>query len=432
MTSTDTTTGDAAPDDATNDIRGADAQPGARPKPVSVTDRFESLDVLRGVAILGILMLNVQAFLMAPNAYVYPPAHMDYSGANLTTWFIAHVFFEQKFITIFSALFGAGMLLMVGEAPDASRKLHFSRMRWLLVFGLIHLFVFWFGDILTTYAIAGFIIVLFRHMSPTKLIVWGVIWTLISGLVLVGLFGSFALIPEEANMTAVDLGMAYSDERLADIVNAYQAGFLQSRAENAINAAGGLVFGLTLFGGRIIGVMFLGMALFKLGFLTAKWSVPNYLITTVVGLGVGLPLAWYGASHAIASDFALDGIWINAGSNYIGSLFVALGYASIVMLICKAPWAKILRYPFAAAGRMAFTNYLSQTFIMVFIGVGGIGLGLFGQVERVQQAQIVMAVWVFQLVFSVLWLQVFRMGPLEWLWRSLSYGKVQPILKAKA
>ena len=408
------------------------ADPPAPRAPVSAGDRFESLDVLRGVAILGILMLNVQAFFMAPNAYVYPPAHMDYSGANLTTWFIAHVFFEQKFITIFSALFGAGMLLMVGEAADASRKLHFSRMRWLLVFGLIHLFGFWFGDILTTYAIAGFIIVFFRRMSPTKLIIWGVIWTLLSGLILVGLFGSFALIPEEANMTPVDLGMAYSDERLAQIVNAYQSGFLQSRAENALNAAGNFFFGTVLFGGRIIGVMFFGMALFKLGFLTAKWSVPSYLITTVVGLGIGLPLAWYGASHAIATDFELSGIWVNAGSNYLGSLFVALGYASIVMLICKAPWAKILRYPFAAAGRMAFTNYLSQTLIMVFIGVGGIGLGLFGQLERVQQAQLVIAVWVFQLIVSVIWLQLFRMGPLEWLWRSLSYGKLQPILKPKA
>lgn len=420
-----------------NDAAHGQETPAAKPKPthtapVAVKDRFESLDVLRGVAILGILMLNVQAFLMAPNAYIYPPAHMDISGANATSWFIANVFFEQKFITIFSALFGAGMLLMVGDKPDASRKLHFNRMRWLLVFGLIHLFVFWFGDILTTYAIAGFIIVFFRQMSATKLIVWGLIWITIAGILMVGLIGSFALIPEEAGMTPVDLGMAYSDERLADIVGAYQAGFLQSRLENVINAAGGLTFGLLMFGGRIVGVMFIGMALFKLGFLTARWSVVSYVISAAIGLGLGLPLAWFGASHALEVNFDLAQLWVHVGGNFIASLLVAFGYASVVMLICKAPVLKIIRYPFACAGRMAFTNYLSQTFIMVFISVGGIGLGQFGQLERFEQVQLVIAVWVFQLIFSMIWLQLFRMGPLEWLWRSLSYGKVQPIMKAKA
>ncbi len=397
--------------------------------PIAVKDRFESLDVLRGVAILGILMLNVQAFLMASNAYIYPPAHMDVTGANLNTWLIAYIFFDSKFITIFSALFGAGMLLMVGEEPDASRKLHFSRMRWMLVFGLIHMFVFWFGDILTTYAIAGFIIVFFRRMSATKLIIWGLIWLFITGALFVGAMAAMGLAPPEAFEESHPF--LYEPDVLQDMVAAYQDGFLASRGYNALNGAmnlGSLVF----FGGRIVGVMFLGMALFKLGFLTARWSVLSYAICVVIGLGLGWPLAAYGATAMVESGWALNTIWVMLGSNYIAMLLVAFGYASVVMLVCKAPWLKIVRYPFACAGRMAFTNYLSQTFIMVFIAVGGIGLGQFGQLERVQQAQLVMAVWVFQLIFSMLWLQVFRMGPLEWLWRTLSYGKIQPILKAKA
>jgi uncharacterized protein len=173
------------------------------------------------------------------------------------------------------------------------------------------------------------------------------------------------------------------------------------------------------------------MALFKLWFLTARWGVMSYLICLVIGLGLGWPLAAYGAYTFADSGFALDTIWIMVGSNYVAMLLVAFGYASLVMLICKAPWLKIVRYPFACAGRMAFTNYLSQTLIMVFIAVGGIGLGQFGQLERIQQVQLVMAVWVFQLVFSMIWLQLFRMGPLEWLWRSLSYGKFQSILKPR-
>lgn len=396
--------------------------------PVALKDRFESLDVLRGVAILGILMLNVQAFLMAANAYIYPPAHMDITGVNLTTWLVQYTFFDSKFITIFSALFGAGMLLMVGEEPDASRKLHFRRMTWLLIFGLLHMFVFWFGDILTTYAIAGFIIVFFRRMSATKLIVWGLIWLAISGVLFVGLMAAMGLIPE--GQLADNHPFLYDPQYLADIVGAYQSGFLDSRGYNAINGAMSLG-SLVLIGGRIIGVMFLGMALFKLGFLTARWGVMSYLICLVIGLGLGWPLAAYGAYTFADSGFALDTIWIMVGSNYVAMLLVAFGYASLVMLICKAPWLKIVRYPFACAGRMAFTNYLSQTLIMVFIAVGGIGLGQFGQLERIQQVQLVMAVWVFQLVFSMIWLQLFRMGPLEWLWRSLSYGKFQSILKPR-
>jgi len=142
-------------------------------------------------------------------------------------------------------------------------------------------------------------------------------------------------------------------------------------------------------------------------------------------------VAW-GGQVAIAHDFSLDTMWIHTATNYGGSLLVSLGYAALINLACKAAWLKLIRAPFAAAGRMAFTNYLSQSIVMVFLTVGGIGLGLFGELERVQQAQLVVTVWIVQLIVSVLWLQVFRFGPFEWLWRSLSYGQLQPIMKVKA
>lgn len=396
--------------------------------PVSAGDRFESLDVLRGVAVLGILMVNVQAFMMAPNAYMHPPAHMDYTGANATAWLITHVFFEMKFITLFSAMFGAGVMLMVGEARDASKSLHFSRMRWMLLFGLVHLFGLWFGDILTTYAIAGFIIVAFRHMSPTKLIVWGLIWITLTGLVLIGNFAVIGLVTEEQ---AREFGMGlYTQEALSTLVAQYQGGFVESRAANASMGALSLVSGV-MFGGRIIGVMFIGMALFKLGFLTGRWSVPAYGAALVAGLGLGLPLVAWGGLQAVDNGFPLDGLWIDKATNYVGSLFMAFGYASLIMLICKAPGLKLIRLPFAAAGRMAFTNYLTQTVVMVMLATGVFGSALFGEIERVEQMQLVIVVWIVQLIVSPLWLMVFRFGPLEWVWRSLSYGKVQPFLKAR-
>jgi len=399
--------------------------------PVTAAARFESLDALRGLAVLGILMVNVQAFTMVWEAYQYPPAHMDLTGANLSAWFVTHVFFELKFITIFSALFGAGVLLMAGDGDDQDRvRLHRRRMTWLLIFGLLHAYLLWFGDILTTYAVAGFIIVLFRRMSASKLIVWGGVWTLLSGILLVLAMSALALAPE--SMDAAELGMAPTPEALAERVATYQAGWLDSRPTNALGALIGQLSSMTLFAGRVIGVMFFGMALFKLGFFTAQWRARSYLISAVLGLGVGLPPIWLAASHAVETGFALDGLWIHTMANYVGSLFVSLGYASLVMLACKAPWLALVRKPFAAAGRMAFTNYLTQTLTMVFLTVGGIGLGLYGELERMQQVQIVLAIWVVQLIWSPIWLAFFRYGPFEWLWRSLTYGKLQPIGRQRA
>jgi uncharacterized protein len=394
--------------------------------PVTAADRFESLDALRGLAVLGILMVNVQAFTMIWEAYQYPPAHMDISGANLSAWFVTHVFFELKFITIFSALFGAGVLLMAGDGDDQDRvRLHRRRMTWLLVFGLLHAYLLWYGDILTVYAVAGFIIVLFRRMSPSKFIVWGLVWTVLTGLLL-GL-ATFALSLAPDSMDAAALGMAPTPEALAERVAAYQSGWLDSRVSNALQALIGQLSSFTLFAGRVIGVMFLGMALFKLGFFTAQWSARSYVIAAVIGLGLGLPPIWLAANHAAQAGFPLDGLWIHTSTNYFASLLVSLGYASLVMLACKTPALKLLRAPFAAAGRMAFTNYLTQTLIMVFISVGGVGLGLYGEIERAQQVQLVLAIWVVQLIWSPIWLRFFRYGPFEWLWRSLTYGGLQAI-----
>lgn len=397
--------------------------------PVAAKDRFESLDVLRGIAVLGILMVNIQAFAMVFTAYQNPPSHMDFTGINQTAWFFQHVFFEMKFITLFSALFGAGIILMVGDGPDSSTKVHYRRMLWLLAFGLVHAYALWFGDILVTYALAGMIVVLFRRMSAGKLVFWGLFWTALTGLMFVGLMSSFAFLPE--GMTAEDVNMALPPDQLAAQVAAYQAGWLESRGYNALGAFTGQLFSV-VFAGRIIGVMFLGMALFKSGFLLARWSVARYLISAVIGLVLGLPLVWFGAEHALATGFELGGMWVHIATNYTGSLLMAFGYAAVVMLICKAPWLSIIRAPFRAAGRMAFTNYLTQSIAMVFIFVGAPGLGLYGTMERIDQVQLVLAVWVVQLIVSVLWLQVFRYGPFEWLWRALTYGKLHPILKERA
>lgn len=395
--------------------------------PVGEAERFESLDMLRGLAVLGILMVNIQAFAMYWGTLSYPPAHMDLSGANQTVWFVTHVFFELKFITIFSALFGAGVLLMVGQDESASKRLHFSRMTWLLIIGAIHGFVFWFGDILMPYALAGMVVVYFRRMSPAKLIGWGLAGIALTGLLMVASTWAQGMVPEASEPQP--FGVNPDEETLTNWVSAYQSSFAGSRIYNAIGELFSLLGQVTLFAGRLLGVMFIGMALFKLGFLTAKWSFTAYLVAGLLTAASGVALSWYGGLHAIKTGFAMSELWVHTGLNYVASLLAAFGYASLVMAICKLDWLKLLRLPFVSAGRMAFTNYLTQTLAMTFIFVGAPGLGLFGTVERTGQLKIVLAVWVVQLIVSTLWLRVFRFGPFEWLWRSLSYGRLQPFLR---
>ncbi len=398
--------------------------------PVSSKDRFESLDILRGVAVLGILMVNAPTFFYYWGAFEYPPAHMDITGANADAWRLMTVFFEQKFITIFSALFGAGIMLIVGDSADASTKLHYRRMLWLLAFGLVHGFLFWFGDILTAYALIGMLAVLFRRMSVLKLVLLGLVGILLTNLLIVA--NEYATSMAPTMLEPTPFGIVPDDQTLTSWVGAYQSGFWPSRVFNAIGNAIAQLSGIIFFGPRVLGVMLIGMALYKSGFLLARWSLPAYAALAVICLGVGLPALWLATGPVVETGFALETTAVAGSVNAFASLVVALGYASLVMLIAKIDWLRLLRAPFAAAGRMAFTNYLTQTFAMVALATGVFGAPLFGVIERAELVMLVLAVWLVQLIISPLWLLVFRFGPFEWLWRCLSYGRFQPILKAKA
>ena len=398
--------------------------------PVAAKDRYVSLDVLRGLAVLGILMVNAPTFFIYWGAMEYPPAHMDVMGANADAWRIMTVFFEQKFVTIFSALFGAGIMLIVGEAEGASTKLHYRRMLWLLAFGLAHGFIFWFGDILTAYALIGMLAVLFRRMSVIKLVLWGLALIALTNLIMVLNEISMAQSPVMLEPSA--FGVVPDAESLAMWVNAYQSGFWPSRVFNAIGNAVAQLSSIIFFGPRVLGVMLIGMALFKSGFLLARWSAGLYAALGVVCVGAGLPALWWASSRVVESGFAHDTLWIVGTMNAFASLVVAFGYASLMMLISKFDVLKLVRAPFAAVGRMAFTNYLTQTFVMTALATGVIGAPLYGAIERHEILYVVMSVWAVQLIISPIWLSVFRFGPFEWLWRSLSYGKLQPFLKAKA
>ncbi len=390
------------------------------------TDRFISIDALRGIAVLGILMMNVQGFAMSPFAYDNPTMQMDLTGDNLSVWALAHTFFAFKFITIFSALFGAGIILMAGEGEDTGR--HYPRMVWLLVIGMIHAYLIWWGDILVTYALLGMLAVKARRMAPLPLVVWGLVLIAVSGLIMVGGAYVGAMLGGEGSAEQD----AFMADMLANSTTAYQSGYLDRLPWNVGFALMGQIAGMIMLGARTLGLMFIGMALMKSGFLSASWSTARYAILSALFLVAGWYMNHMSTTTLIGGEFSPQATADGNAWSYPGSLVLAFGYASFVMLVSKIGVFSLIVKLFAATGRMAFTNYLTQSLIMTFIFVGMPGLGLFGTVERVDQAKLVLLVWALQLVWSPIWLHFFRFGPLEWVWRTLTYGKAQPLLKGQA
>jgi uncharacterized protein len=402
--------------------------------PVAPSQRIISLDVLRGFAVLGILVMNIQSFSMIEAAYINPTAYGSLEGANRLVWMLGHLFTDTKFVTIFSILYGAGILMMSQRAESRGQSpagLHYRRSIWLIVLGLMHGYLLWYGDILFKYGVCALLAFVFRHARPRRLLTVGIIIFSVSFFLYLFFGWSVRYWPRESYQQNLEFWEP-SEETVSHEISAYQGSWLAQMGHRAHSALRHqtLVFVIRSFW-RILGLMLVGMALFKWGVLTAARSRRFYLIAMVLGLCIGLPLVFYGIRENFAHDWTMPySLFYGLLYNYWGSVFVSLAYISAVMLICKAVRTGLVAKAFAAVGRMAFTNYIVQTLICTTIFYGH-GLGLFGQIERQEQILIVFAVWAFQLVGSPVWLRYFRFGPLEWLWRSLTYGHVQPMRVAR-
>ena len=399
-------------------------------RPTQPKERIIALDFLRGFALLGILLMNIQSFAMPAAAYFNPTAYGDLTGINYWVWTLSHIFADSKFMTIFSILYGAGIILItqkMEEKGERSAGLHYRRTFWLLVIGLIHAYLLWYGDILVTYAIIALIAFFFRKLSPRWLIIWGVV--ILSLCSFLSLFIAVGLPSFPAEVRA-DLMADWSPTAatLAEEVAIYQSGWLAQMAHRvpasiAMNTTSFFFWGLWRAGG----LMLIGMALFKGGILTAQRSVTFYRNMLLIGFGLGLPLVIYGVIRNFADGWTLDyARFIGFQFNYWGSLGISLGYIAAIMLIAKSGRGTALISRFAAVGRTALSNYLLQTILSILIFYG-FGLGLFGQVERIGQLMIVLGIWIVQLIVSPIWLRYYRFGPVEWVWRSLTYGQPQPL-----
>jgi len=391
------------------------------------TDRIANLDVLRGLGVLGILAVNVAAFAQPFSAYAWPALHpFPNEGDSATVWWATHTFFERKFVTLFSMLFGASLFLVGGERRDPQRSpVIRRRLTWLLIFGLIHGTLIWYGDILLLYAVCGLLLLFFRSWKGRTLLTVGALLYYVPTLLGLGAMSIMALAPPEAQAEALK-GMQASFGTPAQIqaeIAAMQssfAGAFQQNLDNWIKLQSMSVFGYLL---PTLALMMVGMGLLKTGVFSGRAPVLLYVVMALAGAGALYAIGLQARMNMEAGFPLLAMIGPGSAANALLAPVATLGYVALVALLLKAGALGKLLSPLKAVGRMAFTNYIAQSVILTSIFWGGRGFGLFGELDRPQLAMIVAAVWMFQIVVSNLWLARFSQGPLESVWRALSFGK---------
>ncbi|WP_447725030.1 DUF418 domain-containing protein [Sphingomonas koreensis] len=408
----------------------------------TASDRILTLDTVRGVAVMGILLLNIIAFAMPPAAYMNPRAYGGSEGLDLAVWLGNFILFDGKMRGLFSFLFGASTLLVIDGATakgESAAKTHYARMVWLLVFGLVHCWLIWWGDILNHYAVIGMMLFFFRNTPVKRLIGIGIALLVLQQLIALamimgvefaraGIASPDAETARNAREMLDGFNLAFGvppEAALTSDVATYRGGWLDIARERFKTAASAPLSMLFIFGCETLAYMLFGMAAFRSGMLTGAWERRRYLRWVAIGFGVGIPAYIALAILMIGADFSMSSIVLGVIVLTVPVRpLMILGWASLIILLMRPGGALTTRI--AAAGRMAFTNYLATSLICTTLFYG-YGLGWYGELSRAEVYLVVFAVWALMLLWSKPWLERFAYGPLEWLWRSLARGSFQPM-----
>ncbi|HLW27712.1 MAG TPA: DUF418 domain-containing protein [Kiloniellales bacterium] len=387
-------------------------------------NRIGLLDVLRGFAILGILLMNVQSFGMVSGAYLNPKALGEPPVADYLIWLLTHLLVDEKFIAILTMLFGAGLLLMAQRSKLTSgefERVFRRRMLWLLAIGLIHGLLLWRGDILTTYAICGMAAIYFRHMPPWKLLKIAIALMLVPTVVIILMTAGLQLLPEQRLAELSTRHWLPTREVIREEVALYTGAWLATAGARALD-------GLTIQAWmlvterfwRVLALMLIGMALLRIGFLMGQWPSERYRRNGLLALAIGLPTVALGVLFNEYFEWDLRySLYLGKLANYWASGVVAFGWIALIAVLAHYDMLGRIGTWLTAVGRLALSNYLLQTLICATLFYG-FGLGLYGQLDRPMLLLIVLGIWSAQVIFSLVWLKFFRVGPFEWTWRRLS------------
>ncbi|HEX8055013.1 MAG TPA: DUF418 domain-containing protein [Novosphingobium sp.] len=409
----------------------------------SDTDRVVSLDLIRGVAVLGILAINIAGF-AGPSAATLTP-HVPHPASMLDETVFAGTFvlFEGKMRALFTILFGASLLLFIERAEAKGRDgemLQLRRLGWLLIFGLLHYFLFWWGDILFVYGVAGILALFTRELPPRPMLIAA--FAIFAGWHLAGLIGTLPdLRAEEHVRLAVASAqearhhtefLAAFNERAVDELAEYRLGYADQIGIKLSERPFWLIETTFPNLGETLPLVLVGMALLRSGFFAGAWPRRRLvaLAATCGAIGLVLTLAmlgWLWERHFPPRGMSIALLYATA----LPHLLMALAYAALLVLIAPRLAPTWLGRRLIAAGRMAFTNYIATTVLMTAIFYGW-GLGLVGTVGHAGQLGFVAFGWVLMLGWSQPWLAHFRQGPLEWLWRSLTELRLLPMRRTAA
>ena len=434
--------------------------------PTRKKERIDSLDILRGVAVFGILLNNIQDF-AGPTSFSsdIPPELLGkaagHPGLDLVATVMQWLFVAGQMRALFSILFGAGVVLLLeriahNAGAERAADIFHRRNMWLLLIGLIHGSLIWYGDVTLQYAIIALLFLYpLRHLAAKPLIIAGLVIsftaTTTSRFVLhdPAKVMHLAALQEEAAVAqtehrpltepqraAVDAAAAANREAIQLFSTQGvqgRRGYLQTEAENARDHFGfytllfrsGLIF-------EVVGFMITGMGLYKIGFLSARLSRSTYVGIAVLGYAISIPIVLLGLHRASLAGFSAAVVTKWLGFPYsLHQIPGTLATSSVLLLGIREGIMSPLQRSLVTVGRMALSNYILSSLVCQTVFRWG-PYPLYGKLEYYQYFFIVGAVWAVQLIGSVLWLRAFEFGPLEWLWRSLTYWQRQRLLPARA
>lgn len=401
--------------------------------------RITTIDTVRGVAVLGILVMNVIGMAFAGAAYLNPIYTGGAEPTNIALWAGAYIAVDGKMRALFAMLFGASLLLMSeGGPPEAATRRHLARMAVLFVLGLLHGSLLWSGDILLPFALAGLAIWPFRNLAVSRLFLAGVIALALQAAINL-MFGMQALqaqaaaalpnAPPEAIEAWNSLrGATYTaPEDVARETAMYRGslGDILAIRHEAVLFARFFLLPFEFFI-EAVGLMFIGMGLYRLSWWQGAFDRAHYVRVAAIVIPLGWGLGALLARAFWRADFAAPAFFLTDAARVLVAPGLALGYAAAVIAIVKSGVVPGLVSRLAACGRMALSNYLMASILANLIFTG-IGLGLYGSLSRAGAYGVVLGIWALQLAWSRPWLERFRYGPFEWLWRSLARWERQPM-----
>ena len=432
-------------------------------RPVTGQERVNSVDTLRGVALLGILAMNITSFGLPGWAYDIPLStplpvfNGPHAKANTVVWFLRWILAEGKMRAMFSMLFGVGAVLLTARAEargagDRTADIFTRRNMWLMLFGILHCYLIWYGDILYFYGLIALVFLYPMRKLQTKTLFRGAA-AVVLALNSIGHYGGQLAGTYAAKKKAVAADALYrqhkplTEEQSGDIKSWHEAqeqwrppqkkinedlkamtsGWAKAQGHNAKDAFQGELYGAYLGFGDMLGFMLLGMGLYKNGFLTLKLKTKTYVWAAVIGLGVSWPLIFAGCWHAWKSGFdEFLSMWWMMVPYDVGRVTGAIGNAAVVLLVLRSGMLTFLTKRLAAVGQMALSNYLltSTSCKLLFSWTP---LHWYGRLEYYKLYWVMAGVWAVNLMWSLIWLKYFQFGPAEWVWRSLTYWKKQPM-----